>query len=473
MPHFKFKKMNNIIVNNENQTLTKNKKFLGDEYIDLYKQHNELIKKHSASIMNVSRDESFALFEKLGFPSSKLENYKYTDLTDALSFDYGLNINRLNIPVNPYDVFKCDVPGIQSYLYFVLNDGFYPVNDERNTSLPENVIICSLKEACEKYPKLVSKYYGKLAVDKNDGLIAFNGAFAQDGLFMYVPENVRVDRPIQLINMMRSDVDFMANSHNLIILEKGAGAQLLVCDHTIDSVRFITNRLTEVFVDENASYEHYKLENTHNRTTNLATLLIEQKESSNVLANIITLHNGLTRNTIEIDLNGQHCETSLSGMVIGDKNQQVDNFTSIIHNKPDCHSTELFKYVLDDTSKGGFTGKLYVARDAQKTAAFQTNKNILLNRSAKMRTKPQLEIYADDVKCTHGATIGQLDESAMFYMRQRGIPETEARLLLMFAFTADVIENIRIDALKDRMKLLVEKRLRGELSKCEGCSICQ
>lgn len=160
-------------------------------------------------------------------------------------------------------------------------------------------------------------------------------------------------------------------------------------------------------------------------------------------------------------------------MVIADKKQQVDNFTSVIHNKPNCNSNELFKYVLDDNSKGGFTGKLYVARDAQKTAAFQTNKNILLNRTAKMRTKPQLEIYADDVKCSHGATIGQLDENAMFYMRSRGIPEKEARLLLMFAFTADVIDNIRIDALQDRMKLLVEKRLRGELSKCEGCVICQ
>jgi Fe-S cluster assembly protein SufD len=226
-------------------------------------------------------------------------------------------------------------------------------------------------------------------------------------------------------------------------------------------------------VAKNASYEHYKLENTHVRTTNLATLIIDQKESSNVLANVITLHNGLTRNTIEIDVNGEHCETTLAGMVIGDKKQQVDNYTSIIHSKPNCNSKELFKYVLDDVAKGAFTGRLYVARDAQKTAAFQTNKNILLNRTAKMRTKPQLEIYADDVKCSHGATIGQLDESALFYMRQRGIPEKEAKLLLMFAFTADVIENIRIDALQDRIKMLVEKRLRGELSKCEGCVICQ
>lgn len=445
----------------------------GAEYINLYKQYHETIKKHSSSLMNAGRDASFALFEKLGFPTTKLEKYKYTDLTDALSYDYGLNINRLSIPVNPYQVFKCDVPGIQSYLYFVLNDGFYPVNDKRNDDLPENVIICSLREASEKYPALVEKYYGKLTAGQKDGLVAFNGAFAQDGFFMYVPENVQLDRPVQLINIMRSDVDFMANSHNLIILEKNAKAQLLVCDHTMDDVRFVTNRVTEVFVDEYATYEHYKLENTHNKTTNLSTLLIDQKASSNVLGNIITLHNGVTRNTIEIGINGEHCETTLCGMVVGDKNQQVDNYTSIRHNKPNCHSTELFKYVLDDVSKGGFTGELYVARDAQKTQAYQTNKNILLNRTAKMRTKPQLEIYADDVKCSHGATIGQLDESAMFYMRQRGIPEKEARLLLMFAFTADVIDYIRIDALQDRMKMLVEKRLRGELSKCEGCVICQ
>jgi Fe-S cluster assembly protein SufD len=443
------------------------------QYIDLYKQHHESIKKHSTGVMNDLRDDAFALFEKLRFPTVALENYKYSDLKAGLSIDYGVNINRIPIPVNPYEVFTCDVPGIHSYLYFVVNDAFYPVKDIRNNSLPEGVIIGSVNQVAETHPELVKQYFGKLSSKKEDGLIAFNGAFAQDGFFMYVPKNVVLDKPVQLVNIMRSDVDFMANSHNLIILEEGAKAQLLVCDHTVDDVRFLSNRVTEVFVSENATYEHYKLENMHVKTTNLATLLIDQQASSNVLANVITLHNGQTRNTVEIDLDGEHCETLLCGMVIGDKNQQVDNFTSIIHNKPNCHSRELFKYVLDDMAKGGFTGKLYVAKDAQKTAAFQTNRNILLSKTAKMRTKPQLEIYADDVKCSHGATIGQLDESAKFYMQARGISGEEARLLLMFAFTNDVIENIRIPALQDRIKLLVEKRLRGELSKCEGCVICQ
>ena len=443
------------------------------QYIDIYTQHHESIKQHSAPLMNDLRDDSFALFEKLGFPTPRLENYKYSDLKEPLSIDYGLNLNRIPIPVNPYEVFKCDVPGINSYLFFVVNDAFYPVNEPSNKTLPKGVIIGSLKEIAITHPELLKDYYGKQSKTKNDGLVAFNGAFAQDGFFMYVPKNVVMDKPVQLINIMRSDVDFMANSHNLIILEEGAKAQLLVCDHTMDNVRFLTNRVTEVFVGENASYEHYKLENSHTKTTNLATLLIDQQSSSTVLANVITLHNGITRNSIEINLEGEHCETLLCGMVIGDKKQVVDNFTNILHNKPNCNSNELFKYVLDDESKGGFTGRILVAKDAQKTAAFQINKNILLNKTARMNTKPQLEIYADDVKCSHGATIGQLDEVAKFYLQSRGIPESEAKLLLMFAFTNDVIENIRIMALQDRIKILVEKRLRGDLSKCEGCIICQ
>lgn len=443
-----------------------------NQYIELYEQHHETIKKHTASVLNTGRENAFEKFCRIGFPTSKLENYKYSDFREPLSVDYGLNINRMNIPVNPYDVFKCDVPGIAAYLYFVVNDAFYPIKLERNNPLPETVIIGSLKKAADEHPELVARYFDKLAEKQNDGFIAFNETFAQDGFFVYVPKNVILDRPIQIVNIMRSDVDLMANSHNLVILEQGAKAQILVCDHTVDDVRFFSNRITEVFVAENAHYEHYKLENVSKKTTDVSTLLIEQKQDSNVLGNIITLHNGITRNNVEIDLNGENCETYLCGMGFLDQNQVLDNFTSILHNKPKSHSTELFRYILDDEAKGGFTGRLFVAKDAQKTQAYQTNRNILLSRSAKMRTKPQLEIFADDVKCSHGATIGQLDESAMFYMRQRGIPEKEARLLLMYAFTADVMDHIGIEALKDRIKILVEKRLRGELSKCEGCSIC-
>lgn len=443
------------------------------QYIELYTQYHEVIKSNSSDVMNAYRDEAFEQFKQLGFPTNELEKYKYTDLKNALSLDYGLNISRIKFTVNPYEVFKCDVPGISAYLYFVVNDTFYPVERGEKNTLPEGVIIESLKTASEKHPELVKKYYNKQAEKQEDGLVAFNGAFAQDGFFIYIPKNVRLEKPIQIVDILTSGADFMANSHNLVVVEENAKCQILVCDHTEEDVNFFANRITEVFVGENAVYEHYKLENVHNKATNITNLLINQKSSSNVLTNILTLHNGVTRNTIQIDLDGENCETLLCGMALADKNQQIDNHSSIYHNQPHSHSTELFKYVMDDVSKAGFTGMLYVAKDAQKTQAFQTNRNILLSKDAKVRTRPQLEIYADDVKCSHGATIGQLDESAMFYMRQRGIPQKEARLLLMYAFTADIVENIRIDALKDRIKLLVEKRLRGELSKCEGCAICK
>ncbi|HRR62634.1 MAG TPA: Fe-S cluster assembly protein SufD [Paludibacteraceae bacterium] len=441
------------------------------QYIDFYKSYHQDIKSHSAILLNAFRDEAFAKFEKLGFPTAKLEDYKYTDMKEPLTVDYGLNINHLPIPVNPYKVFKCDVPGIRSYLYFVVNEVFYPVTSTSNQQFPEGVIIDSLMGASEKYPELVEKYIGKLSREKNDGWIAFNETFAQDGFFMYIPKNVKLKKPVQLVNILHSNVDLMANTRNLIIIEEGAEAQLLVCDHTMDNVKFFSNRLTEIFVGENAHYEHYHLENVHQQTTNVSTLLVNQQTSSKVLANIITLHNGITRNSIEVNIDGEFCETLLTGMVIGDKTQTVDNFTSIVHKKPNSQSNELFKYILDENSKGAFSGKIYVAPHAQKTFAYQNNRNILLSKNARMRSKPQLEIYADDVKCSHGATIGQLDELAKFYMQSRGISEAEARFLLMFAFTNDVIENIKIEALKGRMRLLIEKRLRGKLAYCEGCMI--
>lgn len=442
------------------------------EYIDLYKQEHEKIKKHSSDALNHYRDESFRLFEELGFPTTALENYKYTDLTNSLSHEYGLNLYRLKSPINPYEAFRCNVPGIHSHLYFVVNDSFYTSKEQATEQLPKGVIIGSLRKIASKQPELLAPYFGKLTQSKNDGLIAFNGTFAQDGFFMYVPKDVEIEQPIQLINVMNSKVNLMANSHNLIILEEGAKAKLLVCDHAMSDVQLFANRVTEVFVGKNAAYEHYKLESTHKKMTNLDALFIDQQESSDVLTNVMTLRNGLTRNNIDIEVNGEECETLLCGISIGGKEQEIDNFTSLSHNKPNCHSTELFKCVLDDEAKGGFTGRILVAQDAQKTLAYQNSKNILLSKKARMRTKPQLEIYADDVKCSHGATIGQLDETAKFYLQARGIPEAEARMLLMSAFAQDVIDNIRIEPLRDRMKMMIENRLRSGVSKAEGCSIC-
>jgi len=442
------------------------------QYIDLYRQTAELIKKHSATLLNDRRDEAFERFSTVGFPTSKQEDYLYCHLMDNLGINYGLNINRVNIPVDPTNVFKCDVPGIQAYLYFILNDEFYTRSDAAQKALPKGAVMCSMIEASERYPELVKHYLGKQIRENKDGFTAFNESFAQDGYFFYIPKDVVLDTPIQLINILRSDVDLMANGRNLIIVEDGAQGKLLVCDHTMDNVNFFANRVTEIFIGENAHFDYYALENTHNKTNSLSQIFVNQQADSRLITNIIGLNNGCTRNHIEIELNGERAETWLGGMLVSDCNQQTENFTVIRHNVPRCKSNELFKYILNGSAEGAFSGRILVQKGAQKTEAYQTNRNICLTKQARMYAKPQLEIYADDVKCGHGATTGQLDETALFYMQARGIGYAEARMLLLLAFTSDVLEHVEIEALRDRLHLLVEKRLRGEESKCKGCVIC-
>lgn len=442
------------------------------QYIDLFSQTEAMICRHSAEVLNAPRAAAFADFERLGFPTRKQEKYKYTDVSKFFEPDYGLNLNRLDIPVNPYEVFKCDVPNMSTSLYFVVNDGFYS-KALAASHLPEGVLFGSLKEMAEKYPELVGKYYGKLADTSKDGVTAFNTAFAQDGVLLYVPKNVTVERPIQLVNILRGDVDFLVNRRVLIVLEEGAQARMLMCDHAMDNVNFLATQVIEVFVGANAFFDLYELEETHTSTVRISNLYVKQEANSNVLLNGMTLYNGTTRNTTEVLLAGEGAEIRLCGMAIEDKNQHVDNHTTIDHTVPNCTSNELFKYVLDDQSVGAFSGLVLVRPGAQHTSSQQTNRNLCATRDARMYTQPQLEIYADDVKCSHGATVGQLDENALFYMRQRGISEREARLLLMFAFVNEVVDTIRLDALRDRLHLLVEKRFRGELNKCQGCAICR
>ena len=440
------------------------------QYIDLFTQAEAMICRHSADVLNAPRAAAFAHFQQLGFPSSKNEDYKYSDMGKLFAPDYGLNLNRLSIPVNPNEVFKCDVPNMSTSLFFVLNDSFYSEN--ATSRLPEGVLLGSLKAMGETHPDLVRSFYGKLADTSADGVTAFNTMFAQDGLLIYVPRGVVVEKPIQLVNMLRADVNFMVNRRVLIILEDGAQLRLLACDHAMDDVNFLATQVMEVFVGNGAMLDLYELEENSLNTIRISNLYVKQGANSNVLLNGMTLTNGTTRNGVHVTLAGEGAELDLCGMVIADKNQHVDNHTVIDHAVPRCNSRELFKYVLDDEATGAFSGLVLVRPDAQHTNSQQTNRNLCATRQARMYTQPQLEIYADDVKCSHGATVGQLDERALFYMRQRGIPEKEARLLLMFAFVNEVIDMIRLDALRDRLHLLVEKRFRGELNKCKGCRIC-
>ena len=442
------------------------------QYINLYTAQAAAIKSHSSAPMNAIRDKAFGDFKNQSFPTRKVERYKYSDMQQLFEPDYGLNINRLDIPVDPYQAFKCDVPNLSTLLYFVVNDAFYTKALPKG-NLPEGVVIGSLSQVATEKPELVSKYYGKLAKTNEDAVTALNTMLAQDGLFVYVPKNVKVDRTIQVINILRSDVDLMVNRRVLIVLEEGAEAKFLFCDHAVDDRNFLSTQVIEAFVDENASLELNCLEETHYKNARVSNVYVDQQRSSRVNHNVITLHNGFTRNMLNLVFKGEGAECNCNGCVIADKSQHVDNNILIDHQVPHCDSNILYKYVLNDKSVGAFAGRVLVRKDAQKTTSQQTNQNLCTTKEARMYTQPMLEIYADDVKCNHGSTVGQLNDAALFYMQQRGVSVEEAKLLLEFAFINEVIDKMELEPLRDRLHHLVELRFRGQLNKCEGCKLCK
>ncbi len=435
-----------------------------------------MIHEHSSDVMNSVRDEAFKDFAASGFPSRKVERYKYTDIQKLFGPDYGVNLNRLQIPVNPYEAFRCDVPNLSTSLYFVVNDMFYH-DDRPKGHLPEGVVIGSLRD----YPELVAKYYAKLAKTSEDAVTALNTMLAQDGMLVYVPKNVKVDRAIQVINILKATPsnsqkvvsDLMVNRRVLIILEEGAEIKMLFCDHAADDRNFLATQVIEAYVGASASLDLYCLEETHSKNVRVSNVYIDQQRDSRVNHNVITLHNGITRNKLDLTLSGEGAECQCYGCVIADKQQHVDNNTLIVHQAPHCSSSELYKYVLDDKATGAFAGRVLVEQGAQKTTSQMTNQNLTATKEARMYTQPMLEIYADDVKCSHGSTVGQLNDAALFYMRQRGISLEEAKLLLQDAFINEVVDMMQLSPLRDRLHYLVEKRFRGELNKCAGCKLCK
>jgi len=446
------------------------------QYIELYEQAREMIFSHAPESMNVVRDQAFEDFKAQGFPSKKVERYKYTDIQKLFEPDYGVNLSRLQIPVNPYEAFHCDVPNLSTSLYFVVNDMFY--HDEKPKGhLPEGVVIGSLRD----YPELVNKYYTKLAKTHEDAITALNTMLVQDGLLVYVPKNVKVDRAIQVINILKGTPqnalrvvpDLMVNRRVLLILEEGAEIKMLFCDHAADDRNFLATQIIEAYVGENASLDLYCMEETHHKNVRLSNVYIDQQANSRVNHNVITLHNGITRNRLDLTFSGEGAECQCYGCVIADKQQHVDNNTLITHHVPHCTSNELYKYVLDEKATGAFAGRVLVEHGAQKTISQMTNQNLTATKEARMYTQPMLEIYADDVKCAHGSTVGQLNDAALFYMRQRGISLQEAKLLLQNAFINEVIDKMQLEPLRDRLHYLVEKRFRGELNKCSGCKLCK
>ena len=439
------------------------------QYTDIFTTYSDAINAHSAPVLNAVRPDALNALENARMPRKGDEDYEATDLHEMFAPDYGVNINRVNLTADPAEAFRCDVPNMSTSLYYFFNDVYHHDGDTL-TPHRDGVIVSSLRKAAEDYPDLVARHYARIAPLSNPQ-VALNTLLAQDGIFVYVPQRVALERTLQLVNIMNVAQPVMAVRRVLVVLEEGAQARMLVCDHTQSrTVQCLSNQVIEVSLGEGATFDFYDLEATADTSRRASSLWAHQAAGSNLLVDGITLANGITRNDYHISVDGEHAETSLLGMAIMGGNQNVDNHTFIGHNVGHCHSNELFKYVLDDHAIGAFSGKILVAGNAPKVEAYQSNRNVCASTTAKMFTKPQLEIYTDDVKCSHGATVGQLDQDALFYMRTRGIPEHEARTLLMQAFMSDVIDGVRIEALKDRLHHLVEKRFAGALADCGECA---
>ena len=440
-----------------------------DQYIGLFNDKREAIDSHSAGALNAARDAALAALQGQRMPVKGDEDYEVTDLEEVFAPDYGVNINRIEMVADPVDAFHCDVPNLSTAVYFLLNDTFKAGRNSAN-ALPDGVVVKSLREAAVENADIVDRYYGK-AASLDHRQAALNTLLAQDGLFVYVPKGVVVDKPLQIVNILNSGAPLMACRRMLIVAEDNSQVRILLCDHTqACSVDYLNSQVVEVFAGRNAVVDLYDLEDSSERTHRVSSVYIRQLEGSNLMVDGITLKNGYTRNDFYVDLAENSTELHLLGMAMAAGNSHIDNHTMVRHAAKGGHTDELFKYVLDDQAVGAFAGLVKVEPGADKTEAYQSNRNVLASTEARMYSKPQLLIDCDDVRCNHGSSIGQIDQNALFYMRSRGIPEHDARLMLMQAFMNDVIDGVRLESLKERLRHLVGNHILGNSSSCHECA---
>jgi len=436
--------------------------------IEQYRKNKELITANDIQYVSKLREEAFQTFMESGFPHSGMEQWRHTDV-DVLTEDAYLN--EMEVPDTKKDIeelFRCDIHNFDTETVSMLN-GWYIDKESPLKTLPEGIIVGSIRQAMKAYPQIFEKYYGTIVPKNANGFVQINTAMMQDGVFIWVPDGVKSAKTLQIIKIINKEEQLFVQSRNLIVLGKNSELSLMHCDDSVNQQSSLVNTVTEIFVDENANLELYKLQNLNDQSGLINSTFVQQMANSNIKTNTLTFNCGLIRNNIHVKLDGQGSHADVLGLYLMDKQQHIDNQIRIDHNVAHCTSNELFKGILDEDASAVFNGYIHVARDAQKTNAYQNNNNILLTPTATINTMPFLEIYADDVKCSHGATVGQLDQEAMFYIRSRGISAANARLLLMYAFAADIINEISIEALRQRIDDMVKKRLRGELSVCDKC----
>ena len=403
------------------------------------------------------RTSAIKNFEIKGFPTKKEEAWKYTSLNTVLKNDFSVFPKREN-SIEFKDVKKFFLHEIDTYkLVFV--DGKF--SSFLSSTTHEGIDVCLLSSVLTKpkYKMVLDTYFNHIA-SKDESLTSLNTAFAQEGAFINIPKSKVADKPIEIIHFSTGvENALMVQPRNLIIVGENAHVQIIERHQSLNSNPVLTNSVTEIFAQKRAIVDYYKIQNDEQTANLIDNTYISQKQESRVAVHTFSFGGNITRNNLNFYHFGERIDSTLKGItIIGDK-QHVDHYTLVNHATPNCESHQNYKTILGGSSTGVFNGKIFVEKEAQKTDAFQQNNNILLSDKATINAKPQLEIFADDVKCSHGCTIGQLDESAMFYMQQRGIPKKEAKALLLYAFSNEVIESIKIPELKQRITKIIAMKL--------------
>jgi len=402
------------------------------------------------------RSEAIKQFELSGFPNKKLENWKYTSLKNLLNNEYNI-LSETNNVLEFKEIRKYLIDDIDSYkIIFV--DGKYSSHLSETTHEGMDICILSAALTQSKYELIIENYFNKIA--NKDGITSLNTAFSNEGVFIHIPKNKLVEKPIQIIHFSTgSESSLMFQPRNMIVVDENSQVQIIERHQSLSKNKVFTNSVTEIYTDKKAIIDYYKIQNDNLQASLIDNTYVHQERNSIFSMHTFSFGNELIRNNLNISQNDEFIETIIKGVTIIGNKQHVDHNTLIHHNNPNCNSHQDYKGIYDNKSTGVFNGKIIVEKQAQKTNAFQANNNVLLSNKATINAKPQLEIYADDVKCSHGCTVGQLDKNALFYLKSRGIPEKEATALLMYGFANNILESVKIPEIKARINHIIASKL--------------
>ncbi len=433
-----------------------NKKMeLKDKLLASFMAFEEKIDTHSE--LHEVRSNAIKNFENKGFPTKKEEAWKYTSLNAILKNDFSVFPKKDNA-IEFKDVKKYFLHEIDTYKV-VFIDGIF--SSFLSSTTHDGLDVCLMSSALTKpkYKMVIDTYFNQIA-SKEESLTSLNTAFSLEGAYINIPKSKVVEKPIEIIYFSTgTEAALMVQPRNLIVVGENAHVQIVERHQSLNSNPVLTNSVTEIFAQKRAIVDYYKIQNDVQTANLIDNTYIAQKQESRVAVHTFSFGGNITRNNLNFYHQGERIDSTLKGItIIGDK-QHVDHYTLVQHATPNCESHQNYKTILNDSSTGVFNGKIFVEKEAQKTDAFQQNNNILIGDKATINAKPQLEIFADDVKCSHGCTIGQLDESAMFYMQQRGIPKKEAKALLMYAFTSEVTNSVKIPELKAKIARIIADKL--------------